>query len=92
MGVSNISPQMINMQIQNIITKLENFKLQIFNLVNSPIQLQMNGFEVINIGTQILELCIFYSKIEMGMQRNFNLEIQNIVLICKILELIYKIF
>ena len=92
MGVSNISPQMINMQIQNIITKLENFNLKIFNLVNSPIQLQLNGFEVINIGTQIIEICIFYSKIEMGMQRNFNLEIQNIVLICKILELIYKIF
>ena len=70
MGASNMSPDMINFQIQNMKMNLENIRLQIPHLFLAPIQLSLNGIEVMNLGIKILNTIIQFSKIGMETQSN----------------------
>ena len=78
MGASNMSPDMINFQIQNMKMNLENIRLQIPQLFLSPIQLSLNGIEVMNLGIKILNTIIECSKIGMGIQSNLYQNFKNI--------------
>ena len=66
----------INMNIQNIQLRLENIRLKINNFPLIPNELSMCGIESINIGINILQICLESSQF--GMNYNLNLEIQNI--------------
>ena len=72
----NVGPNPINMNIQNIQLRLENIRLKINNFPLIPNELSMCGLESINIGINILQICLESSQF--GMNYNLNLEIQNI--------------
>ena len=71
-----MGPNSINMNIQNIQLRLENIRLKINNFPLIPNELSMSGIEAINIGINILQICLESSQL--GMNYNLNLEIQNI--------------
>ena len=72
----NVGPNPINMNIQNIQLRLENIRLKINNFPLIPNELSMCGLESINIGINILQICL--ESYQFGMNYNLNLEIQNI--------------
>ena len=71
-----MGPNSINMNIQNIQLRLENIRLKINNFPLIPYELSMCGIESINIGINILQMCLESSQL--GMNYNLNLEMQNI--------------
>jgi len=80
MGVSNVTPEMINFQLQNMKVQLEMISLNTQNIFMLPIILPMSGMEIINLGIQVLKLCIEQSNMgmEMNNEYNYTMQIQNI--------------
>ena len=80
MGVSNVTPEMINFQLQNMKVQLEMISLNTQNIFMLPIILPMSGMEIINLGIQVLKICLELSNMEMEMNNEYNyiLQIHNI--------------
>ena len=80
MGVSNVTPEMANFQIQNMKNQLDMIKLQTQNIFLLPTILPMSGMEIINQGIQVLKICVELSNMGIGIdqQSNYLLQIQNI--------------
>ena len=80
MGVSNVTPEMANLQIQNMKNQLEMIRLQTQNIFLLPTILPMSGMEIINLGIQVLKICVELTKMGLGIdqQSNYFLQIQNI--------------
>ena len=80
MGVSNVSPEMANFQIQNMKNQLDMIKLQTQNIFLLPTILPMSGMEIINQGIQVLKICVDLTNMGLGIeqQKNYLLQIQNI--------------
>ena len=80
MGVSNVTPEMANFQIQNMKNQLDMIKLQTQNIFLLPTILPMSGMEIINQGIHVLKICVELTNIGLGIeqQTNYLLQIQNI--------------
>ena len=86
----NFSPEMMNLnyQVQNIKNNLDFIGLPI-NLVSiSLFNLTKTGIQTINIGIEILNLCLEYTKQNMLINNNIKTTFQNIILQIKNLELV----
>ena len=86
----NFSPEMMNLnyQVQNIKNNLDFIGLPI-NLVSiSLFNLTKTGIQTINIGIEILNLCLEYTKQNMLINNNIKTTFQNIGLQIKYLELV----
>lgn len=80
MGVSNVTPEMANFQIQNMKNQLEMIRLQTQNIFLLPTILPMSGMEIINKGIQFLKICLDLTNIGLNIeqQSNYLIKIQNI--------------
>ena len=80
MGVSNVTPEMANFQIQKMKNQLDMIKSQTQNIFLLPTILPMSGMEIINQGIQVLKICIELTNMGLGIeqQSNYLLQIQNI--------------
>ena len=86
----NFSPEMMNLnyQVQNIKNNLDFIGLPI-NLVSiSLFNLTKTGIQTLNIGIEILNLCLEYTKQNMLINNNIKTTFQNIILQIKNLELV----
>ena len=86
----NFSPEMMNLscQIQNIKNNLDFIGLPINLASISLFNLTKTGIQTLNIGIEILNLCIEYTKQNMLINNNIKTTFQNIGLQIKYLELV----
>ena len=86
----NFSPEMMNLnyQVQNIKNNLDFIGLPINLASISLFNLTKTGIQALNIGIEILNLCIEYTKQNMLINNNIKTTFQNIGLQIKNLELL----